>query len=775
ALKVLPKKHLSSPDAVARFQHEVKAAARLTHQHIVTAYDADEAAGMHYLVMEYVEGQDLSAIVKANGPLNVAQGVDYVVQAARGLEHAHSQGVIHRDVKPSNLLLDQRGVVKILDMGLARMDNPLAGPDSGEGLTATGSIMGTVEFMSPEQALDTAQADARSDIYSLGYTLYYLLSGKKPYDGDTAMKKLVAHRDAPIPSLLQVRPEASADLEAVYRKMVAKNPANRYASMREAREALEAVQAGRRPLGGAGPASPVPVKARLAEWPHDRPVSRQKAKAARSKTPLIAAGAIVVLLLVVGAWMMPAMLSRGPGKQLPAADSPQSALARPGSDKPSPPATSTKPVAAARAAAPTGLPMGPAPIDAAAGVPSRVDPQHVDRALNDPTTESADPFMLGADSDSVADPAAESAPPADPALERKAAEWIINVGGKVVVEFSNHSRMPKGVADLPAEPFTVAGVQLQKLRRINDQSLANLDGLSHLCRICLDDTAITDAAAKRLAMHSSIVLLMVSRTSFSDEGLAQLATLTHLSTFRANDTKITDRGAQSLARHKQLAELYLANTAITDAGVALLSELPLKYCFLNGTRVTDAGLKHLHDCKTLATLGVSQTAVGDAGLAQIADLPLLGRLQIRDTRITPHSMTTLAGMTSLIDLKLSNPPISKVDYEQLRRALPNCKIELFPADPAAHATSPELAGARPESSNRMAVPAESEQETALGLVKDVFGGELSQAKKPEEKAALAEKLVKQAQESRDDPSAVYAMLDVARNLAIDSAAARLLV
>ncbi len=125
AIKVLSKKLLDSPDAVARFQREAKAAARLTHPNIVTAYDADEAGGMHFLVMEYVDGSDLAGVVKQQGPLPVSQALDYVLQAARGLEHAHGEGVVHRDIKPSNLLLDKKGTLKILDMGLARMSDPL--------------------------------------------------------------------------------------------------------------------------------------------------------------------------------------------------------------------------------------------------------------------------------------------------------------------------------------------------------------------------------------------------------------------------------------------------------------------------------------------------------------------------------------------------------------------------------------------------------------------------------------------------------------------------
>ena len=127
AIKMLPSTATSSPEAVERFHREVKAAAKLSHPNIVTAYDADEANGMNFLVMEYVDGQDLAALVKGGGPLSVAQAVDFTVQAARGLEYAHRQGVVHRDIKPSNLLLDKSGVVKILDMGLARMDNAAGG------------------------------------------------------------------------------------------------------------------------------------------------------------------------------------------------------------------------------------------------------------------------------------------------------------------------------------------------------------------------------------------------------------------------------------------------------------------------------------------------------------------------------------------------------------------------------------------------------------------------------------------------------------------------
>jgi eukaryotic-like serine/threonine-protein kinase len=204
ALKVISPKAVRSPEALARFHREVKAAARLEHPNIVIAHDADEAAGTHFMVMQYVEGSDLSAMVRQHGPLAVGRALDCILQAARGLQYAHEHGVVHRDIKPANLLLDEQGTVKILDMGLARLDS--AGVQQDE-LTGTGQIMGTVDYMAPEQAVDTKHADARADIYSLGVTLWYLLTGRHLYAGETPLEKIMAHQTKPIPSLRAARPE----------------------------------------------------------------------------------------------------------------------------------------------------------------------------------------------------------------------------------------------------------------------------------------------------------------------------------------------------------------------------------------------------------------------------------------------------------------------------------------------------------------------------------------------------------------------------------------
>jgi serine/threonine protein kinase len=242
AVKVLPPNLVKNPETITRFEREIRAAARINHPNIVTAFDAGAVQGIHFLVMEYVEGSDLARTVKRGGPLPVETAVDYVRQAACGLHAAHVDGIVHRDIKPANLLVDAKGTVKVLDLGLARFESER---DSAAevSLTRTGTVMGTIDFIAPEQAVDTKSADARADIYSLGCTLFYLIIGRPVYSGDTLMAKLLAHRDQPIPSLRALRSEVSASVDEVFQKMVAKNVADRYQSMGDVLAAIELCRA----------------------------------------------------------------------------------------------------------------------------------------------------------------------------------------------------------------------------------------------------------------------------------------------------------------------------------------------------------------------------------------------------------------------------------------------------------------------------------------------------------------------------------------------------
>jgi len=258
-IKVMNPAGRKSPELMKRFQLEARTVGALNHPNIVVAHDANEENGIPFLVMEYIEGKDLSQHVSKHGPLLPAKAIAVVIQAAQALSYAHGAGVIHRDVKPHNLLLSEKrdeagstiSSVKILDMGLARFDSFMSdNPDASvaAAMTNSGIIMGTVDYMAPEQAICTRDADNRSDIYSLGCTLHYLLTGRAVYDGSTVMARLVAHREQPIPSLKAICPGGvPKGLDAVFRKMLAKQQVDRYQSMDDVAADLTEVAASRRP------------------------------------------------------------------------------------------------------------------------------------------------------------------------------------------------------------------------------------------------------------------------------------------------------------------------------------------------------------------------------------------------------------------------------------------------------------------------------------------------------------------------------------------------
>jgi serine/threonine protein kinase len=238
ALKILPSHRRKSSSAVARFDREMQAVGALDHPNIVRAYDAGEHEGRHYLVMEYVDGSDVSQLVLRHGPLPVAEACEIVRQAAAGLQHAHEAKLVHRDLKPSNLMLSRGGRVKILDLGLALLSQQC---DSSDELTDTGQVMGTIDYMAPEQGGDTHKVDVRADIYSLGATLYKLLTGKAPFADsryDTPMQKIVTISTTTALPLNQRRSDVPEKLANLVQRMLAKMPDDRPATPLEVQQAL---------------------------------------------------------------------------------------------------------------------------------------------------------------------------------------------------------------------------------------------------------------------------------------------------------------------------------------------------------------------------------------------------------------------------------------------------------------------------------------------------------------------------------------------------------
>jgi serine/threonine protein kinase len=264
-IKVLPSARARDADYLQRFYREARAVAALDHPNIVRAYDVAQDGPLHFIVMEYVEGADLSRVVQESGPLPVAQACDYAWQAALGLQHAFERGVVHRDVKPHNLMLTPKGtggqaVVKITDFGIARfrteaaLDGAITITATGDWhLTATGQFVGTPAYMAPEQYYHASHADTRADIFGLGCTLFYLLTRRSPFPGRTLKEKLAAWQLPPTP-VCTLRPEVPAALADVLARALAREPSARQQTPAELAAALVPFASGRE-----GPSPPPPV------------------------------------------------------------------------------------------------------------------------------------------------------------------------------------------------------------------------------------------------------------------------------------------------------------------------------------------------------------------------------------------------------------------------------------------------------------------------------------------------------------------------------------
>ncbi len=242
-----------------RFRREIEITTQLDHPHLIVGYQGGEHQGLLYLVTEYVIGTDLQTLVAKRGPLPIEHVLEYVEQAARGLMQLHLLGVYHRNISPRNLLVDLQGRIKVTNLLLARIQEGSEMDQGQEELTRMGDVMGTAEFLAPEQVLDASSVDQRTDVYSLGCTMFYLATGRAPYGGRSLMDKLAAHKTQPIPSMRDHRPDVPGWLDTVCRKMLVKEPGGRYTTMAYLTAALDArrrlpwwVRAWRRLFGSQG-------------------------------------------------------------------------------------------------------------------------------------------------------------------------------------------------------------------------------------------------------------------------------------------------------------------------------------------------------------------------------------------------------------------------------------------------------------------------------------------------------------------------------------------
>jgi serine/threonine protein kinase len=294
AIKVLPPSRAKDPQLLARFQREARLATRLDHPNVVRAFQVGVEGELHYLVMEYLEGEVLEEVLKRRGQLSPPEAVQVIYQALLGLQHLHAHGLVHRDLKPSNLMLVPappgrepigKSTVKVLDIGLGRdrAEEPLAGAAADDQLTGPGVLLGTPDYMSPEQARDARATDVRSDIYSLGCVLYHALAGRPPFPDTNVISQMVRHATEPPPLLREVLSAAPEGLQEVLDQMLAKDPSQRFPSPERAAQALRAfLGAGEDGAGSAAPGAPLQA---FLQWLNHEPMTPGPAVAVPSKSP----------------------------------------------------------------------------------------------------------------------------------------------------------------------------------------------------------------------------------------------------------------------------------------------------------------------------------------------------------------------------------------------------------------------------------------------------------------------------------------------------------
>jgi serine/threonine protein kinase len=624
ALKIIHRDRQVGPESIRRFLREIETVSKLVHPNIVQAIDADEIGGAHFFVMEYVEGTDLAKLVKQTGPLPPALASDYIRQAALGLQHAHQMGLVHRDIKPANLLLTKKGVVKLVDLGLARRQN-VEEAAASTALTQVGSILGTPDYIAPEQARNSSNADIRSDLYSLGCTLYFLLTGEPPFPGGALTEKLLRHQLDPPPSVRLLRPEVPAILDDVIQHLMAKQPEDRIQTPGE----LAALLAGKMPVPARLTAGPRPALA-------GRPFPSPQAPATQTvpvALPVAAESRTVAVAASVGS-------------------------AHTDFDTPIPLSVTRIEVHGRRPARrwPWWL-LGGLAVFVMAGTMLMVVGAKMAFSRSKPRGDTSASTKVT----SIPEKEKEKDKPKPPADAWKATVALRKLKGRVAPDDYKPNYQPTSV-DLSG---TLA----------SDADLINLAAMPNVTALNLAGTKITDKGLAQVESLTKLTSLTLTNTAVTDEGLSHLKSLTELWELNLHGTQVRGTGLVHLLGAKKLKVLNLTHSKVDDSGLAPLAGLPqLEQLILQlhpsfPNKITNAGMAYLKGLTKLTHLTLQDTSITDEGLGQLKNVGVqLTHLNLTNTKVSDVGLAKFKSLSKLQELYAGGTNVGDKGLEPLRGA-----------------------------------------------------------------------------------------------------------
>ena len=672
ALKVLRSDRISSREFVARFEREIEATGQLNHPNIVAAFDAGESKGEHFLVMELLDGVDLSALAFQAGKLRMADACEVARQVAIALQHAHSLGLVHRDVKPSNIMLcwnnaagsiQNSVIVKLLDLGLSRLE---ADDLRIAELTDVDQVMGSIDYMSPEQRSDSRSVGPRSDIYSLGATLFRLLVG--PYTSPDFVERrsasdLPPHRK--IPSLSVAAPDLPPELADIVDKMVCLDPTKRFASADEVAAGLTAFVEHhdlegllfdmKRPRSE-NKNSETEAAAETLIQSVISPKPESDGAGHRTKIAMLLSIPLAIVLFTViwfdsgnGYLRVPSGLAEDAAVELKR--------------------------------------------DGQSGGASQV---HGTARVRDIPGQSSSVGLTAASSDAVSDKRTEH-PLSAARVDQIAARWVIEVGGRVVIEVPDNAdgtddgrRMQIDmVDDLPDGAFVLRGILLNSLPYVTDSSLAHLQGLAGLEDLTINNSRVTGEGLQFLNGSESLLELRMSGIPLEPDALDLLTQFPKLRNLQLHQSQITDQSFSRLPSLQNLERISLRDCCISDASISVLNQLPaLTKLILAFTSVTDAGLAQLKRREQLTYLHLHGCpGITDTSMALLESSEHLANLLISGTRVTDDGLKHLQGIKNLKMLQVSGDLITAESLTEFERSVPDCRVFVRDIDSDEPATS----------------------------------------------------------------------------------------